>query len=61
MKYLVTTIADRSQTYHFQLMSEIQTLFQIYCALCGEHAKAYEHALARAIFFVLFEDDKGRP
>ena len=35
-------------------MGEIQTLFQIYCALCGEHAKAYEHALARSIFFVLF-------
>jgi len=43
-----------AQTYHWQLMSEIQTLFQIYCALCGEHAKVYEHALARSIFFVLF-------
>lgn len=43
-----------AQAYHGQLLSEIVTLFKIYCAMCGEHAKEVEPALARAIFFTLF-------
>ncbi len=40
--------------YHGQLLDEIQTLFRIYCSMCGEHSKETEPALARAIFFTLF-------
>jgi len=40
--------------YHGQLLTEIKTLFLIYCSMCGEHAKNVEPALARAIFFTLF-------
>lgn len=42
------------QKYHFQLIIEIQTLFRIYCGMCGEHAKETESAFARALFFTLF-------
>lgn len=40
--------------YHRQLLSEIMSLFKIYCGMCGEHATELEPALARAIFFTLF-------
>ena len=40
--------------YHGQLLSEIMSLFTIYCGMCGEHATQIEPAMARAIFFTLF-------
>jgi len=43
-----------ARVYFGQLISEILTLFKIYCGSCGEHAKKIEPALARAIFFAIF-------
>ena len=40
--------------YHKQLLSEITSLFKVYCSMCGEHAIEMEEAMARAIFFTLF-------
>jgi len=43
-----------AQVYHAQLLTEILSLFSIYCGMCGEHGREVEPALARAIFFTLF-------